>query len=87
MLKIEWKVYKRIFIFAAVKIRSVKGIQSANASSLMTFIKPELEAIKAAGTWKSERIIVSPQRTKIVLKNGTEALNFCANNYLGLAVK
>ncbi|XP_035744165.1 2-amino-3-ketobutyrate coenzyme A ligase, mitochondrial-like isoform X2 [Vespa mandarinia] len=68
-----------------VKIRNIKGIQSANSSSLVTFIEPELEAIKAAGTWKSERIIVSPQRTRIILKNGIKALNFCANNYLGLA--
>ncbi|XP_043686012.1 2-amino-3-ketobutyrate coenzyme A ligase, mitochondrial isoform X2 [Vespula pensylvanica] len=68
-----------------IKDRSIKRIQSANASSLVTFIKPELEAIKAAGTWKKERIIVSPQRTRIVLKDGTKVLNFCANDYLGLA--
>ncbi|XP_050595407.1 2-amino-3-ketobutyrate coenzyme A ligase, mitochondrial isoform X2 [Bombus affinis] len=48
-------------------------------------ITPELKAIEAAGTWKKERVIASPQRTRIVLANGTQALNFCANNYLGLA--
>lgn len=55
-------------------------------SLLAECIKPELNMIKAAGTWKNERIIASPQRTRITLTNGIEALNFCANNYLGLAV-
>lgn len=86
-MKNKWKFYKYIFIFVAIKDRTIKRIQSANASSLVTFIKPELEAIKAAGTWKKERIIVSPQRTRIVLNDGTKVLNFCANDYLGLAVK
>ncbi|XP_071871283.1 glycine C-acetyltransferase isoform X2 [Bombus fervidus] len=54
-------------------------------SLLAEYITPELKAIEAAGTWKKERVIASPQRTRIVLANGTEALNFCANNYLGLA--
>ncbi|XP_060829220.1 2-amino-3-ketobutyrate coenzyme A ligase, mitochondrial isoform X2 [Bombus pascuorum] len=54
-------------------------------SLLAECITPELKAIEAAGTWKKERVIASPQRTRIVLANGTEALNFCANNYLGLA--
>jgi len=56
-------------------------------SSLTSCIKSELAAIMDAGTWKNERIIASPQRTRIVLSNGKKALNFCANNYLGLAVK
>ncbi|XP_043588171.1 2-amino-3-ketobutyrate coenzyme A ligase, mitochondrial isoform X1 [Bombus pyrosoma] len=54
-------------------------------SLLAECITPELKAIEAAGTWKKERVITSPQRTRIVLANGTQALNFCANNYLGLA--
>lgn len=45
----------------------------------------QLEAIKQAGTWKSERIIASPQSTRIKLADGREVLNLCANNYLGLA--
>lgn len=56
-------------------------------SSLTAFIEPELAAIVKAGTWKNERIITSPQQTRITLSNGKKALNFCANNYLGLAVK
>ncbi|XP_076761805.1 glycine C-acetyltransferase isoform X2 [Xylocopa sonorina] len=54
-------------------------------SLLTDCIVPELKAIEAAGTWKKERIIASPQRTRITLTNGVEALNFCANNYLGLS--
>jgi len=48
-------------------------------------IQRELDAIRAAGTYKDERIIVSPQSAAIRVQQGTEVLNFCANNYLGLA--
>ena len=44
-----------------------------------------LDEIRAAGLFKSERIITSPQSAEIVLANGRKVLNFCANNYLGLA--
>lgn len=56
-------------------------------SSLSAFIEPELTAIAKAGIWKNERIITSPQQAMITLSNGKKALNFCANNYLGLAVR
>jgi glycine C-acetyltransferase len=48
----------------------------------------DLEAIKAAGTWKAERVIVSPQSADIAVSSAgaqSEVVNFCANNYLGLA--
>lgn len=45
----------------------------------------EIQAIKEANTYKQERIICSPQSTGVVLQNGDEVINFCANNYLGLA--
>ncbi len=45
----------------------------------------ELKDIKSAGLFKDERIIVSPQGAEITLDNGQKVLNFCANNYLGLA--
>lgn len=48
-------------------------------------IAKELDAIKTSGLEKKERIIVSPQRVSIRLQNGSEVLNFCANNYLGLS--
>ncbi|MCK6503016.1 glycine C-acetyltransferase [Myxococcota bacterium] len=48
-------------------------------------LQAELQAIKDAGTYKVERIIVSPQAAEIRVQSGQEVLNFCANNYLGLA--
>jgi len=44
-----------------------------------------LEEIRAAGLYKSERVITSPQSVEIKVQGGEEVLNFCANNYLGLA--
>src|ERR1700755_442486 len=44
----------------------------------------ELDEIKAAGLYKSERVIASPQGAEIMV-NGKRVLNFCANNYLGLS--
>ncbi|MDR0207446.1 MAG: glycine C-acetyltransferase [Bacteroidales bacterium] len=49
------------------------------------FLTQELTAIQEAGLYKNERIIVSPQGAEIKLANGKTALNFCANNYLGLS--
>jgi glycine C-acetyltransferase len=45
----------------------------------------ELDAIRSQGLYKSERVIVGPQSAEIVLADGRTVLNFCANNYLGLA--
>ena len=44
-----------------------------------------VDRIRADGFYKSERVIASPQSPHIRLANGSEVLNFCANNYLGLA--
>ncbi|MEO6170876.1 MAG: glycine C-acetyltransferase [Lysobacter sp.] len=44
-----------------------------------------LEEIREAGLFKSERVISSPQSAQITLADGSTVLNFCANNYLGLA--
>lgn len=49
------------------------------------YLRKELDDIQSAGLYKNERIIVSPQDAKIKIKSGQELLNFCANNYLGLA--
>ena len=53
--------------------------------NFQSYLQNELKDIKAAGLYKNERIIVSPQGGEIKLQNGQTALNFCANNYLGLA--
>ncbi len=45
----------------------------------------ELDAIRSQGLYKAERVIVGPQSAEIVLADGRTVLNFCANNYLGLA--
>ncbi len=49
------------------------------------FLRQELESIEAAGLFKRERIITSPQGAEITLADGRKVLNFCANNYLGLS--
>lgn len=47
--------------------------------------KKELEAIREAGTWKGERIITTPQRSRIDTTAAKRVVNMCANNYLGLS--
>ena len=54
----------------------------------MTFknrIEDTLQEIRDAGLYKTERIITTPQNVEIKVRDGAEVLNFCANNYLGLA--
>lgn len=48
-------------------------------------IRKQLEEIHQAGTYKTERILGSPQSAEIRLSDGNKVINFCANNYLGLA--
>ena len=48
-------------------------------------LQAELQAIREAGTFKEERVIVTPQAADIAVSGGQEVINFCANNYLGLA--
>ncbi len=55
------------------------------SSSLAQHLSTELAGLKAAGLYKAERVIASPQSAGIELADGAKLLNFCANNYLGLA--
>jgi glycine C-acetyltransferase len=48
-------------------------------------LQTSLEEIRQAGLYKKERIITTPQGAAIRVSSGEEVLNFCANNYLGLA--
>jgi len=48
-------------------------------------LETELESIRDQGLYKTERIITTPQSSSIRTADGREVLNFCANNYLGLA--
>jgi glycine C-acetyltransferase len=51
----------------------------------LAHVRATLEQIRADGFQKTERVIASPQAPAIRLADGREVLNFCANNYLGLA--
>ncbi|MFA6175331.1 MAG: glycine C-acetyltransferase [Phycisphaerae bacterium] len=53
--------------------------------SLKQYISEQLEHLRSSGLYKNERIIVTPQSSRIKTADGRELLNFCANNYLGLA--
>ncbi|MEE4293691.1 MAG: glycine C-acetyltransferase [Xanthomonadales bacterium] len=48
-------------------------------------IEDTLQEIRDAGLFKTERVITTPQSVEIRVQEGAEVLNFCANNYLGLA--
>lgn len=53
--------------------------------TLKPALEKELAAIKEAGLYKEERIIITPQGADIKVSTGQEVINFCANNYLGLS--
>src|SRR5215467_13895155 len=48
-------------------------------------LEEQLNGIRSAGTYKNERVIMTPQGTTIRVADGKPVLNLCANNYLGLA--
>ncbi|RUU50087.1 glycine C-acetyltransferase, partial [Mesorhizobium sp. M2C.T.Ca.TU.002.02.1.1] len=54
------------------------------SKAFLSHIDSELEGLKSAGLYKSERVISSMQSAEIEV-TGQKVLNFCANNYLGLA--
>ena len=53
--------------------------------SYQPFVSQQLREIRQAGTYKSERVIVTAQGSTIRVSDGKPVLNLCANNYLGLA--
>ena len=53
--------------------------------SMKNHLQAELQAIRDAGLSKDERVLVTPQGARVAVVGGREVLNFCANNYLGLA--
>jgi glycine C-acetyltransferase len=58
---------------------------SGKKAAFYAGLRAELASIEQAGLFKRERIIASPQDAVIRLSDGSEVLNFCANNYLGLS--
>ena len=53
--------------------------------ALLAHLRKELAGLQEAGLYKAERIITTPQQAAIRVSSGEEVINFCANNYLGLA--
>ena len=56
----------------------------ARKNDILSIYTKEVEQIKADGLFKGEAPFVSPQGAKVVMEDGRELLNMCANNYLGL---
>jgi len=57
----------------------------SSAEAFYASIRAELDSIRAAGLYKNERIIATPQGARIRTADGREVINLCANNYLGLS--
>ena len=61
---------------------------NSSQAALRSILSKELSEIRAAGTYKVERVITTPQAAAIqVQEREGKLLNFCANNYLGLSVR
>lgn len=55
------------------------------SSNFYSHIQEQIDQVKVEGLYKSERVITTAQQAKIAVSSGEEVINFCANNYLGLA--
>ncbi len=55
------------------------------ASAFFSHLQQQIEDVKAEGLYKNERVITSQQQAQIEVASGDKVINFCANNYLGLA--
>ena len=53
--------------------------------AFITHLQQQIDEVKQEGLYKSERVITSQQQADIAVDDGSEVINFCANNYLGLA--
>ena len=58
---------------------------SSNNASFYAHLNDQIEQVKEDGLYKAERIITTAQQPNIAVANGEAVVNFCANNYLGLA--
>jgi glycine C-acetyltransferase len=56
-----------------------------SSSPFLQHLQDELDGLKAAGLYKSERVITTPQGATVRIADGREVINLCANNYLGLS--
>ena len=55
------------------------------SSNFYTYLQNQIEQVKEDGLYKAERVITSAQQAQIAVSSGEQVINFCANNYLGLA--
>jgi len=55
------------------------------SSNFYTHIQEQIDQVKEEGLYKAERVITTAQQANIAVSSGEQVLNFCANNYLGLA--
>jgi len=55
------------------------------SSTFYTHLQDQINQVKEEGLYKAERIITTAQQAEIAVSSGEEVVNFCANNYLGLA--
>ena len=55
------------------------------SQSFITHLREQIEEVKQEGLYKNERVITSQQQADIAVDDGSDVINFCANNYLGLA--
>eukprot|EP01084_Bolivina_argentea_P126087 223329_1 len=70
----------------SIKYKQLHSIQHRLSSSFSQHLKKNLSDMRAAGLYKEERIITSPQTSAITIKGKDKSvINFCANNYLGLS--
>eukprot|EP00487_Bulimina_marginata_P009749 TRINITY_DN4243_c0_g1_i1.p2 TRINITY_DN4243_c0_g1~~TRINITY_DN4243_c0_g1_i1.p2 ORF type:complete len:128 (+),score=37.36 TRINITY_DN4243_c0_g1_i1:1546-1929(+) len=58
---------------------------SVSKTGFYSHLTAQIEQVKTDGLYKAERIITTAQQAKIAVTSGEQVVNFCANNYLGLA--
>ncbi len=56
-----------------------------NKSAFLQYLSNEIQQLKETGLYKNERVITSPQQAVVCLQDGSQVINLCANNYLGLS--
>lgn len=86
MLKRALQTLNKNYTKRILQITAQKCFSHTKKDTLGEVLTNEISGIKQAGTWKEERIIITPQSAEIKVKGTSEpVLNFCANNYLGLS--
>jgi glycine C-acetyltransferase len=75
----------QIFEPPAAAANRYTAVPETPMSTVLATLASELDHIRAQSLWKNEREILTPQSSHIGVAGGREVLNFCANNYLGLA--